>query len=121
MTAPSLMLRRIEDGALVIWHPGLTLWATLWDGTNHSGEDADPNVRLDHIRSSISKDAQDIQTSQQGDRATLSYALNEDGQDGLYFKAFTAHEDIWLTAYYDSADDKHNAQSIIDSLTYAAG
>ena len=68
---PMQFNRRIEDGPLVLWRPGFTVWADAY-GNDHSRSSEE---RLDEIRGDSSSDAYDEITETDGNVLRYSYRL----------------------------------------------
>lgn len=117
VTLPEKFNRRIEDGDLVIWRPGVTLWIAVWG--NDKNESA--NVRLKTIRDGISPKAFDIQTSQKSHILHLSYRLKEGKDQGAvpayYCFAVGDTGHVQMAIYLDSEQDAKSAQTICGSLS----
>src|SRR5688572_6144282 len=74
---PERFARRVEDGSLVLWRPGLTLWVTRWNN--------DPNLSQPHRLASIKEAASPHRFAERETRAggltRLSYRLREEDHD----------------------------------------
>lgn len=110
---PDRFARRVEDGALVLWRPGVTLWIRAWN--NDRGEPRD--VRLAKATSTISSEAREIQKRVDGDVLRFSYRLTEDGQEALY--AFTVSDagQLQVAIYFDDEADLATVRAIAESTT----
>jgi hypothetical protein len=110
---PEPYARRIEDGSLVLWRPGISLWINAWG--NDRGESQ--ASRLAKMTSDISKSARDIQRSTADGVMRFSYALTEDGQDALYAFAFSDPGHLQMAIYFDDPSDAATAVAIAESIT----
>ncbi|MCY0964086.1 hypothetical protein [Parathalassolituus penaei] len=117
VTLPEKFNRRIEDGDLVIWRPGVTLWIAAWG--NDKNENAD--VRLKATRDDISPKAFDIQTSKTDHILRLTYRLREGNEQGAvpayYCFAFGDTGHVQMAIYLDHERDVKSAQTICGSLS----
>jgi hypothetical protein len=117
---PEQFTRRIEDGSLVLWRPGLTLWLTVW-GNNNNESQAE---RLRWIRDEASPARFDARESIGGDVTRLSYRLRDENDEGPVDSlcAFIIADDGHLQAsiYFDDVKDAVMAQQIVDSLAARA-
>ncbi|MEO7091888.1 MAG: DUF2185 domain-containing protein [Polyangiales bacterium] len=113
LALPEQYARRVEDGSLVLWRPGITLWINAWG--NDRGESQ--AARLAAMTAGISTSAREIQ---QGiaDRVTrFSYLLTEDNQDALYAFAFSDAGHLQMAIYFDDPADASTARAIALSVT----
>jgi hypothetical protein len=105
LTLPEKFNRRIEDGDLVIWRPGITMWVTVW------GNDKNENngSRLKRIRADISPQAFDIETSKADKVLQLSYRLKEGKEQGAvpayYCFAVGNSGHVQMAIYLDNEKD----------------
>lgn len=114
---PTKFNRRMEDGDLVIWKPGFTIWSSVWD--NDKSES--PEERLTWIRGHSSPDAFDAVTETSGGLIRYSYRLKEDSDDdrlpAIYCYAIGKAGHVQMAIYFDAPDDLATAQAIWRSLT----
>ena len=117
VTLPEKFNRRIEDGDLVIWRPGVTLWIAVWG--NDKNENAD--IRLKATRDDISPKAFDIQTSKTGHILRLTYRLKEGKDQGAvpayYCFSFGDTGHVQMAIYLDNEQAVKSAQTICGSLS----
>lgn len=73
VTLPGKFNRRIEDGDLVIWRPGMTMWVAVWGNDKNENKES----RLKRMRADISPQAFDVETSNTSNVLRLSYRLKE--------------------------------------------
>ncbi len=112
LVLPGQFARRVDDGSLVLWRPGLTLWINAW-GNDRSEAPAD---RLAALTANISADAREIQRASDG-VLRFSYLLTEDNQDALYSFTVSASGHLQMAIYFDDAADAQAARAIADSVT----
>lgn len=109
--------RRIEDGSLVIWRPGFTIWTKVWN----LKADETPEIRLQALKEDISEDAQNIVEISEEVPLLLSYQLKEDSDDdrqpAFYGFAVSASGHVQIAIYFDHPGDLKTAQKIFASLT----
>jgi hypothetical protein len=101
ITLPGEFNRRVEDGSLVLWRPGLTVWVLVW-GNDHSES---TQVRLDGFRTRKSSLAFDEEMHHDGDVTRYSYRLTEQDDDGprsaLYAFAIGMTGHVQAAIYFD--------------------
>ncbi|MCW1924234.1 hypothetical protein OKA05_16830 [Luteolibacter arcticus] len=109
--------RRIEDGNLVIWRPGFTIWTIVWNAK----EGETPEQRLKHLKEGISDKATDVTEEKEGKVLKLSYRLNEASDDkrqpAFYGFAVGPAGHVQISIYFDDAKELAKAQRIFKSLT----
>ncbi len=109
--------RRFEEGSLVIWRPGFTIWTTVWN----LKEGEKPEALLKRLKEDISKDATDVVESGEGMPLRLSYRLKEESDDdrqpAFYGIAVSSSGHVQISIYFDDPKDLKNAQEIFASLT----
>ena len=105
--------RRIEDGDLVLWRPGLTLFFTAW-GIDR-GESR--SSRLEWIRKQASPDAYDFEVTEEAGLAKLTYRLREIAADGrepaLYAFAVSDVGHLQMAAYFDEPAHLEVARQVL--------
>jgi hypothetical protein len=117
MHLPEQFARRIEDGSLVLWRPGLTLWLVAWNNDNNQTQDE----RLAWIKDVASPARFDMRESHGGGVTRFSYRLRDENEDGpvdsLY--AFVIGDDghLQLSVYFDDPADIARAQHLVDSVS----
>jgi hypothetical protein len=113
---PGRFNRRIEDGDLVIWRPGFTIWTTVW---NNDREET-PEERLDWLRDGTSPDAYAQETENEGQLVRYAYRLDEESEDksqaAFYCFANGQNGHVQMAIYFDSEDDLPTAKQIWRSL-----
>ena len=113
LVLPDDYARRIEDGSLVLWRPGITLWINAWG--NDRGESQ--AARLAAMTSDISKSAREIEKSTADGVLRFSYFLTEEGQDALYAFAFSDPGHLQMAIYFDDPSDAATVRTIAQSIT----
>lgn len=115
---PSAFNRRIEDGDLVLWQPGMTAWVAIWN--NDKNETS--QQRLDWVKESPSPDATSQKEMRRGEVVYYTYRLAEPSDDhrvpALYCYAFAPASHVQMALYFDKEIDSENAQNLCFSLTY---
>jgi len=110
--------RRVEDGSLVLWRPGFTIWI---DARNND-LDRSTDEQLDWLKTLISKDAFDIKESNDNDMKLLTYRLSESmGDDrvpALHCFAVSSSGYVSLAIYFDKEVDLKIALSIAKGLVH---
>ena len=112
--------RRTEDGALVFWAPGRTIWITVWDAK--AGESADQRLAW------IKKEANPAPIERfEPPHETLrrfAYLLMEsDDEKGARWALYATTvspigSHIWLSFYFDQKDDLEWARQTWESLEF---
>lgn len=109
---------RKEEGSLVFWKPGFTIWLTMMTNTpNYSIEEL-----FDGISSIKSPEAYDVKSEDKNNIKKLSYRLNEISSDSrvaaYYGFVFSKEGYIQLAIYFDTETDVQLATKIHDSISY---
>jgi hypothetical protein len=109
--------RRIEDGSLVLWRPGVTLWLAAW-GNDHGETQA---TRLARTKKTASKKRRDPQEVVAGNLTRFSYRLLDDSDEGpvesLHAFVFSDEGQLDLVVYLDDPADAARARELVDSVT----
>ncbi len=112
---PGSFSKRIEDGSLILWRLGFTIWTNVW-GNDHSET---PDKRLNDIvqRSNKSK----FDEIKLKDKVLLySYRIHEDEDDdrvaAFYCFAFGKTGHVQMAIYFDKEEDVSWANKIWRSL-----
>lgn len=107
---PSKFNRRIEDGNLVLWQPGITAWIAVWN--NDEKETAE--VRLQGIKSRQSPQAQSPTESVRNGLLQYTYRLAEPSADNrvpaLYCYTFGETGHVQVAVYFDREQDLDSAK-----------
>ena len=116
---PSQFNRRTEDGSLVIWRPGFTIWVESYANDNGRPSDA----RLEELRADSSPERYDEMTETDDDILRYSYRLREKDDDNrdaaFYCFALSEAGHIMMAIYFDDTDDITDAMKIWRSITSA--
>ena len=115
LTLDQPVSRRIENGSMVLWRPGFTIWLNVW------GNDNDEMIgeRADWIIGDASPDAYDV-TSQKGDGIVrFSFRLDEDNSSfGYYGYVIVPDGHAQISVYFDSEVELAEAKAIVGSVSY---
>jgi hypothetical protein len=104
--------RREEDGSLILWRPGITIYFIAW--TNDEEESIDS--RLKQIKADISRDAFEHTEQTNSGVRQFSYRLVEDDVDALYGFAIVDSGLLQAAFYVDDESDIEVARAIFASL-----
>ncbi len=111
---PEPMNRRVEDGQLVLWRPGLTAWITVWVN------DEEPQARLAKVLQGTSPAGYDRKNWATGNVLFHSYRLDEQSADGrapaLYTAAVGLSSHVHLAVYFDNEGDIASAEQLAHSI-----
>ena len=109
--------RRLEDGSLVLWRPGVTIWMVVW---NLKGAETSVD-RYRSLKGDISPKAQDLVEEADGTVLKLAYRLNEESHDArepaFYCFAVGPSCHVQMAIYFDDPNDVKTARAIWRSLT----
>lgn len=112
---PGKFSRRIEDGSLVLWRSGFTIWMNVWN--NAKNETA--KERRDDVVKRASKDRYNEEFIDR-DFLYYSYRLAEDEGDNrmaaFYCFAFGIAGEVQMAIYFDKEEDLKWAKQIWQSL-----
>jgi len=113
---PEQFARRVEDGSLVLWRPGLTLWLAAWGNDTNETQ----AKRLARIREDASPARFDVRESVGGGATRFSYRLRDENDAGPVesLNACVIGDDghLQLSVYFDDAADAAKAQQLVDSV-----
>ena len=116
---PAKFNRRIEDGNMVIWRPGLTFWIAIW------GPQAakTPEETLAWILEDASPDRFAERAEHSGDLIRLTYRLKEKDpdRDPTSYVAISGYVigpsgHVQISAYCDDAEAESMGGNVIDSV-----
>jgi len=113
LTLPAQFTRRVEDGALVLWRPGITLWNLAYKNDKNESQAA----RLAVFKSVMSDEATDVRQSTTGGVTRLTYLLIEDGVHSLTSVAVSDAGHLHTSIYFDDEADAATALRIAQSIT----
>ena len=104
--------RRIEDGSLVLWRVGITLYFNDW--TNDQNESIE--TRLAFLKTSISPDTFDSREEQTGASRRFSYRLIENNVNALYGFVIVTSGHLQVAIYFDNESDIDLARAMFASI-----
>jgi hypothetical protein len=113
LTLPTQFARRIEDGSLVLWRPGVTLWINAFNNDHGDSQ----TKRLAAMKSAMSRDATEIHEVATEGVTRFRYRLREDGQDSLTILVFSDTGHLQTAIYFDDEADAAMAARLADSIT----
>lgn len=106
---PGHCLRRVEDGNLVIWRPGLTFWLAIMNGED------DPVTFLNTLQGEWADGDNSALKTHDG-WASLTYPMQEeDGGVSSRFHAVSADQHLMIAAYED-AEEQTDTRLAFDSV-----
>lgn len=109
--------RRIEDDALVLWKPGLTIWTLAYE----DGLETRDQQRA-WVESTRSDGATAIEESERGGVRYWTYRLVEEADDdrrpGFYCYAFSGGSHVFMGIYFDADRDAETARALCLSLRH---
>ena len=112
------MLRRVDEGSLVIWKPEFTIWLDVYSSNERSVEE-----RLNGVVERRSEDAFDFQQEDANGIIKVRYYLIEknDGekQASAYIFGFVEKHEIHISIYYDSEEHLEEINNIWKTMKYA--
>lgn len=108
--------RRVEDGCLVLWRPGLTVWLAAW-GNDHRDSQA---KRLRSIKKDAAPDRFGESESRSQGITRYSYRLREENEDEPVesLSAFILSDDghLQMSVYFDDPRDEAKARALAESV-----
>ncbi|MCI0359555.1 MAG: hypothetical protein L0211_13855 [Planctomycetaceae bacterium] len=108
--------RRIEDGDLVLWRPGITIWLAVWNN-DHGKSQAE---RLASIKESAAPARFDECEAVTGKITRYSYRLRDKNEDGavesVYGYMINDDGQLEMAVYFDDPADEANARKLVDSV-----
>jgi hypothetical protein len=114
---PGQFARRIEDGSLVLWRPGLTIWLVAWNN-DHGQSQAD---RVAWIKKSASPKRFAEQEAEAGGVTRFSYRLRDDSDDGpvesVYGFVIGDDGHLQLSIYFDDPTDERVARELVQGVS----
>ncbi len=113
---PERFARRVEEGALVLWRPGLTIWLTAWN--NDHGESQ--AKRLAGIKESASQKRFQEHESNAKSLSRYSYRMREENDNGPVesLNGFVINDDghLQMAIYFDNPGDEAEAYQLVESV-----
>ncbi|MEO8702441.1 MAG: hypothetical protein ABI867_20525 [Kofleriaceae bacterium] len=114
---PSQFARRIEEGSLVLWRPGLTIWLDAYGNDHRTSR----TQRAKEMRSEISQRAVNIRETADNKITRLVYRLTESNAKGtleaVYSFSFSDDGHLQMAVYFDVAADEAVADALAASVT----
>jgi hypothetical protein len=108
--------RRVEDGSLVLWRPGLTIWLAAWGndrGQSRAG-------RLAWVKEGASPHRFAERESEADGTTRYSYRLRDENEDGPVESVcgyiFSEDGHLQLAVYYYDPNYEDEARRIVDSV-----
>jgi hypothetical protein len=119
VSLPGRFKRRVDEGDMYLWRPGLTLVVAIWNNS-----EANAGAQLGALKAEISRDAYDLIEETQGELARLAYRLHEAAEDQRQdaFYAFVVGNSSYaqLAVYFDDARDVDAARTLWRSVAESA-
>jgi len=113
---PERFARRVEEGSLVLWRPGLTVWLAAWD--NNKGQPQAERLAWIKARASLERFAERESSSNNVSR--FSYRLRDQNEDGPVesLNAYVIGDDghLQVAIYFDDLADEARALQLVDSI-----
>ncbi len=109
---PGHFRRRTEDGSLVIWRPGVSLWLNVWKDERPLSA----NDRAREIRKEGAPGAFDLRKEKDGELVRVAYRLLEPSEDDRvaafygYVVGRTGH--VQMAVYFDDERDVELAKAM---------
>ncbi|MBK7875004.1 MAG: DUF2185 domain-containing protein [Planctomycetes bacterium] len=114
-TLPGRFRRRVEDGALVLWRPGITAWVCAYD----TGEKRD-RWDADTLRSGIPESAFDRVEERAGELVRFAYRVHEPAPDqrrpAFQGLVLAPGHFVDVAVYFDEERDVEHALALWRSL-----
>ncbi len=114
---PEKFARRVEDGSLVLWRPGLTIWLTQWNN-DHGISQAE---RLAKIKAAAYPNRFAERETNTDNVTRFSYRLRDESEDGpvdaVYGFIISDTGQLQLAVYFDDRADEEKARQLVDGIT----
>lgn len=108
--------RRIDEGSLVLWRPGMTLWIAAW--SNEHGESRETRLRAFEERASPARTAEREVTA--AGLTRFDYRLREARAHGIVesLDALILSDDghLQVSVYFDDPAEESLARQLVDSV-----
>lgn len=108
--------RRVEDGQLVLWRPGLTIWMTAWNNDRRESQ----RKRLAGFKKSVSPERFAERESQARKLTRYSYRLRDENESGpvesLYGFVIGDDGHLQMAVYFDDPNDEAEARQLFDGV-----
>lgn len=116
---PEQFARRVEDGSLVLWRPGLTVWMVAWNN-DHDESRAE---RLAWIKEPASPIRFAEQESCAGDVTRFCSRMSTENEDGPVeaLHAFVINDEgqLQLAVYFDDPAAEVKTRQLVDNVRLA--
>jgi hypothetical protein len=113
---PKRFARRVEDGQLVLWRPGFTIWMTAWN--NDHGESK--AKRLAGIKKSASPGRFADHECEDKNLTRYSYRLRDEKEKGpvesLYGFVICDDGHLQMAIYFDNPTDEAEARQLVERV-----
>ena len=103
--------RRVEDGSLILWRPGITLYLSAW--TN----DESTKTRLAVLKTILPPGASEPREEQTSAGQRFSFRLVEGGVNALHGFVTDRNGHLQVTIYFDDESDIDLARTMFASIT----
>jgi hypothetical protein len=117
LPATEKLARRVEDGSLVLWRPGLTVRVGIWNNDRHESQAR----RLAAAKTAAPARRRDEQESVADGLVRWSYRAKEETDRGmtdlLMASIFSRSDHARIAVYFDDASDATVAQQLVDGVT----
>ena len=113
---PEPFARRIEEGSLVLWRPGLTLWLAAW-GNDRNESRAE---RVHSAKNGAAARRFDEREQSAKGVTCFGYRLRDENDDGLVESinalVFAENGHLQLSVYFDDLSDEAEGWQIVESV-----
>jgi hypothetical protein len=113
---PERFARRVEEGSLVLWRPGLTIWLTAWNNDHDQSQAA----RLAWIKEIASTERWAEHESHADGVTRFSHRLRDENEDGpvesLFAFIINDGGHLQMSVYFDDPAEEVTAQKLVDSV-----
>jgi hypothetical protein len=113
VSLPLKFNRRIEDGSLVLWRPGITLYFNDWGNDRSQPID----IRLEQLKADISPDGFELQDQYTESIQRFSYRLVEGSVHALYGFVIDKDGHLQVAIFFDNKSDIDLVRSMFVSIT----
>lgn len=117
VSLPLKFNRRNEDGSIILWRPGITLYVDAWSNDHDESMD----IRLAELKLDISPDAFEAREEKNRGIQRFSYRLVEDGVHALYGFVVVNSGHLQVAVYFDNPSDVELVRSIFASIAENTG
>ena len=113
---PDEFARRVEDGSLVLWRPGLTIWLAAWGNDNSESQ----AQRLNLIKRDASPERFAEAESKAKQVTRYRYRLRDENENSPLesLSAFILNDDglLQMAVYFDDPNDEAKARALAESV-----